>query len=434
MKWMLLAAAQAALALVMLAAPAPHALAQAAPRTFSYPVQPGLDAVVRISGGDAPHATVRVGNGPEQALGAFDEAVDYQDSFDINHDGYRDLVLGQSGGSTQVITRLFLYLPDTRTFREIAHPGDASPCRGYVNPEFDETLPVIRVACRYGAASHGFEEYVLRPDGSARATSWTTQALFGLESTVADITTHFAEDGSPQRIDIEGEGSPLDGGTIPVSQLDLYDTPDVNAPPALTAASGDTLEIAALQAPDWLQVRYASKTAGHVVKWVRYADLRVDKHALAPRQGERQLALELADTLADWHGDDGGYFVVSVANRGDAPIALNLPRVWLLLTTPTDHRIVHPLFQREADTLFPANPLGFVREPVAWAQDEAGRPAYVIDDSGHGNGRVAFLPDLAPGRYRMAAVMTAPGNLAGALVSNEIEFDYPFPKRPPAAP
>lgn len=428
MKRILLTAAMAAMG--SLAAHAPSVMAQAAPRDFSYPVQPGLNAVLRISSGESPQVTVRVGNGPEQTLGAFDEAVDYPDSVDIDHDGYRDLVLGQSGGSSQVIARLFLYRPATRTFQEIAHPGQASPCHGFVNPAFDKTQPVIRVACRYGAASNGFEEYVLRPDGTARATSWTTQALFDLESTVADITTHFAEDGSTQRIDIDGEGSALDGGTVPVSKLDLYDTPDVNARPTLTAADGDPLEVIALRPHGNLQVRVTTKTAGTVVKWVRYADLRVDKHALVPEQSERQLELELADTLADWNGDDGGYFIVSVANRGEAPVAVTSPRVWLLLTTPQGDRIVHPLFQREGDTLYPANPLGFAREPVVWSKDEAGTPAYVIDDMASGN--VAFLPNLAPGKYRLAAVMTDPGNLTGAIVSNEIEFDYPLPKRPPA--
>jgi len=83
--------------------------AQAAPRDYPYPIKAGLSAVVKISGGDAQRATVRVGNGPEQQLGSFDdEEVDQMASVDIDHDGYRDLVLGQSGGGTQLITRLFL--------------------------------------------------------------------------------------------------------------------------------------------------------------------------------------------------------------------------------------------------------------------------------------------------------------------------------------
>nr|WP_220805599.1 SH3 domain-containing protein [Achromobacter sp. UMC46] len=406
--------------------------AQAAPRDFPYPIKAGLSAIVKISGGDDQRATVRVGNGPEQLLGSFDnDAIDQMESVDIDHDGYRDLVLGQSGGSTQLIARLFLYRPASGAFQEIRHPDPASPCRGFINPVIDDKQALIRVGCRYGAASNGTEEYVLRPDGTAHATTWTTQAQFGLENEPAELTYRFREDGAIARIDIEGEGSPLEGGTVPVGKLDLYDTPDVNDRPAMTAAEGEHLDVVALRPRDWLQVRYTSKTAGEVLKWIRYGDLRVDKHQLAVPAPQGGLALELADTLADWNGEDGGLFMLSVANTGDAPAALKAPRVWLLLTSAQGDRIVHPLYQRDGDTLHPANPLGFARDPVVWAPDEDGKPAYLVNDNGYGS--VPFLPALAPGKYRAAAVLTDPGNLAQPIVSNDIGFDYPLPKRPPAA-
>lgn len=409
-----------------------QAQVQAAPRNVPFSIKAGLPGVVTVSSGDTQQATVRVGDGPEQPLGSFDaDAVDQIQAVDINHDGYRDLILGQSGGSTQLFARLFLYRPDHGTFQEIVHPDPSSPCRGFVNPVIDEKQAVIHVACRYGAASNGFEDYVLRSDGTARATSWGTQALFGLESEAAELSYRFREDGSIDRIDIEGEGSPLEGGAVPVSKLDLTDTPDVNATPTMTATEGEHLDVVALRPPDWLQVRYASKTAGVALKWVRYADLRVDKHRLVAPSSPRPLTLDLADTLADWNGEDGGQFIVSVANTSDAPVALNAPRVWLLLTNAQGHRIVHPLYQRDADTLPPANPLGLARDPIVWAAGEDGKPAYLLNDNGYSN--VPFLPALAPGKYRAAVVLTDPGNLAQPIVSNEISFDYPLPQRPPAS-
>lgn len=424
LKRTLLAAALVALA----------ATSQAAPRHLPYSIKPGVNAVVTVSGDAGQTATVRVGDGPEQRLGSFDdEAIDQMAAVDIDHDGYRDLVLGQSGGSTQVISRLFLYRPDSATFQEIVHPDKSSPCRGFVNPVIDDNSPRISVGCRYGAASYGSEEYELRPDGTVRATSWTTQALFGLETEQAELTYRFGEDGAIDRIDIDGEGSPLEDGTVPVSKLDLYDTPDVNAHPTMTATEGEALDVVALRPRDWLHVRYTSKTAGTVLKWVRYGDLRVDKHALQTPPVPHGLELELADTLADWNMEDGGTFIVSVANRGEAPVALNAPRVWLLLTNARGERIVHPLYQRAGDTLHPANPLGLARDAVVWDTDAegGGAPAYMVNDNGYGS--VAFLPALAPGKYRAAVVVTDPGNLAQPLVSNEIGFDYPLPKRPPAA-
>lgn len=411
----------------------------ASARDFPYPIKAGLAAVVTTSSGAVERATVRVGNGPEQLLGVFDEEIDQMGSVDINHDGYRDLVLGQSGGGTQVISRLFLYRPGDGSFQEILHPDSkASPCHGFVNPDFAPDRAAFSVACRYGAASNGFEEYVLRPDGTAHATSWSTQALFGLEVDQADLTYRFREDGSVAGIDIEGEGSPLDGGTVPVSKLDLYDTPDVNARPTMTAAEGEHLDVVALRPRDWLQVRYASESAGEVLKWVRYGDLRLDKHQYQPTPPDAAgLELTLFNYLGDWDDEEsGGRFTLRLDNRGPAPARLALPRVWLLLINAQGDRIVHPLFQRDAVTLeSPGAPAqdtatGLADAPVLWRKDEndGGKPAYMIraGDTGY----VPVVPELAAGRYRATAVVTDPGNLGEPLYSNQIEFDFPFPKRP----
>lgn len=148
-------------------------------RDYPYTVAPGLPAVVSVADMPEQRLSVRVGNGAEQALANLgdDEAVDQFQAVDVDRDGYRDFIIGQSGGGTQVHARIFLYRPQERAFRELPHPDSASsPCRGYVNPVFDETRPAFAVACRYGAAEYGFEEYTVCPDGTARATSWSRQS------------------------------------------------------------------------------------------------------------------------------------------------------------------------------------------------------------------------------------------------------------------
>ncbi|MNQ14706.1 hypothetical protein D3C85_276630 [compost metagenome] len=422
---------------ILLAAMLATAAQGACAREFPYPIKAGLPATVTTTGGAQERATVRVGDGPAYELGEFDEEIDQMESVDINQDGYRDLVLGQSGGSSQVISRLFLYRPGDGGFQEIAYPGgEASPCHGFVNPFFKPGLPAFSVACRYGAASNGSEDYVLRPDGTAHATSWTTQALFGLETAQAELTYRFRDDGSVAGIDIDGEGSPLEGGVVPVGRLDLYDAPDVNARPAMTAAQGERLDVVALRPLGWLQVRYARQSGGEVLKWVRYGDLRVDKHGYTPAPpDESGLALTLFNYLDAWNDEEsGGRLTLRLDNHGAAPAALSLPRVWLLLINAQGDRIVHPLLQADAVALGPAgspapdSAIGLVDAPVLWRHDEGngGRASYMIRENEAGY--VQAVPDLAAGRYRMTAVVTDPGNLREPLYSNQVEFDFPFPK------
>ncbi|HEY9269368.1 hypothetical protein [Achromobacter sp.] len=148
----------------------------AAARDYPYSIQPGLSAVVTVTELPEQRLSVRVGDGTAQEIARLDgdEDIDQFLGVDVDHDGYRDFVIGQTGGSTQAISRLFLYRPQEGRFLEVPHPdAAASPCRGFVNPVFDAGKPVFSVACRYSADTYGFEEYRVCPDGSAQAISWT---------------------------------------------------------------------------------------------------------------------------------------------------------------------------------------------------------------------------------------------------------------------
>ncbi|MCY1527478.1 hypothetical protein D9M68_625460 [compost metagenome] len=149
-------------------------------RDHPYAVAPGLPAVVTVTGlQDEQRLLVRVNDGPEREIARFgsDEEVDQFQDVDIDHDGYRDFVIGQSGGGAQVMSRIFLYRPQDRAFRELRHPDSASsPCHGFVNPVFDDTRPTFAVACRYAATDYGFEDYTVCPDGTAQATSWSRRS------------------------------------------------------------------------------------------------------------------------------------------------------------------------------------------------------------------------------------------------------------------
>jgi len=156
------------------------ALGQAAcARDYPYAIAPGLPAIVTVTDLPDQRLRVRVGDGPQREaanLGG-DEAADQFQAVDVDRDGYQDFVIGQSGGGTQLIARIFLYRPQDGSFHELAHPGGAaSPCRGFVNPVFHDARPDFSVGCRFGAAEYGFEDYTVCPDGTARATSWSRRS------------------------------------------------------------------------------------------------------------------------------------------------------------------------------------------------------------------------------------------------------------------
>ena len=117
------------------------------------------------------------------------------------------------------------------------------------------------------------------------------------------------------RIQIDGEGAPLDDGAVPFERLDLYDAPDVKALSAQTAKAGDRLDVIALR-PHWLQVRLAGAAADALPKWVRYADLKIDKHRYAPPQRPPASGLQLSvfGHLGTTLYEAGGRFTLHGAN------------------------------------------------------------------------------------------------------------------------
>ena len=188
--------------------------AYAGARDHTYQIKPGLTAVVTVSGQNRHTVSARVGKGPVQQLAVMDdEAVDVFETPDIDHDGYADLAIGQSGGGTQARMRLFLYRPNEGRYQEIRHPApEASPCHGFVNPVFDAGKPAFSTGCRYSADSQGEESYAVRPDGTAVPVSWITQIWFPQASAKVEARYEFHGDGTVARILLDGEGSPFDGG------------------------------------------------------------------------------------------------------------------------------------------------------------------------------------------------------------------------------
>lgn len=391
--------------------------------------------------------TVVAGDQDPQVLGVVsDEEIDVFDSPDIDRDGYSDFVIGQSGGVQNVITRLFRYRPQTRDFVEIEHPGgDASPCRGFVSlsmPE-DPDEREFYGSCRYGAGAYGIERYGFAPDGTLRVLQWQIPVrLDGMETT--DVITRFNDDGTVAEIVLDSPDLALGPkGEVLVGRLDLYDAPDPTRRNGQSMARGDLVKILDGR-PGWLKIGYRSpqRGAADLQKWVRYDDMLFDKYAYA---GPASTPQALSLSVFDYFGKPGEAlrttFTLTVDNPGKTPVALQSPSIRLLFIDEKGNRTVHTLYEREPVTLGPreddkpgrasGRATGGKRykpgatwddNPVQWFPAPDGSRRYVIDNNGI---PATFLPALAPGHYRMIAVLTDPA-LEGPVYANEVTFDYPL--------
>ena len=154
----------------------------------------------RVGAGPAA-VSARVGGGPVQQLAVLDnEAVDVFETPDIDHDGYADLAIGQSGGGTQARMRLFLYRPNEGTTRRSAIPRPRpAPATASSIPYSTPASPPS-TGCRYSADSQAQESYAVRPDGTAVPVSWITQIWFPQASAKVEARYEFHGDGTVARI------------------------------------------------------------------------------------------------------------------------------------------------------------------------------------------------------------------------------------------
>ena len=127
----------------------------------------------------------------------------------------------------------------------------------------------------------------MRPDGTGRSRVLITQIWFPQASAKVEARYEFHGDGTVARILLDGEGSPFDGGdnVAPLDRVDLYDAPDITSGPSTQLRAGERYDVA-LRPAGWLQVRLPGQKDAAALKWLRYVDLVIDRHGLAPSAQE----------------------------------------------------------------------------------------------------------------------------------------------------
>ncbi|WP_143277198.1 hypothetical protein [Bordetella genomosp. 1] len=399
------------------------------------------------SAGLAQTLFVRVGEAEPVALATLDdEEVDVFDSGDFDGDGHDDFLVGQSGGTQNVQTRMFRYDPTARHYVELQHPGGAaSPCKGFVSitRAEDPDDHSFFGSCRYSVNSYGHEVYRFDAEGKVVPTVWQVPVSLDSSLEPIEVVTRFSADGSVSSIDIEGDNDlPLGPDKqVLVSRLDLYDAPDAARRSGMYVVENDRVAVLDAKPGGWIKIRYDSKRAGELVKWVRYDEMTFDKYAYGgPAKSPQALALNVFDYFGRAGDALASTFTLTVDNPTDVSVALQNPRIRLLLIGDKNQRTLHSLYTREPVTLGPhaggrdgsRRATGGQKykpgatwddNPVQWIQQADGSRRYVLHVEGAAY--VTFLPPLVPGRYRMIAVLTDPA-LERPVYANEVTFDYPL--------
>ena len=217
-----------------------------------------------------------------------DEAVDVFETPDIDHDGYADLAIGQSGGGTQARMRLFLYRPNEDATRRSAIPLRASPATASsTRSSTPASPPSQRVADTAPTARERKLRRAPRRHGRSRVLDHADLVPAGKREGRGPVRVH--GDGTVARILLDGEGSPFDGGdnVAPSTASISMTRPTSRAAHrrSCAPASGMTWWRCGRRAGCKCACR-AERRRG--ARWLRYVDLVIDRHGLAPSaQGRR---------------------------------------------------------------------------------------------------------------------------------------------------
>ena len=123
----------------------------------------------------------------------------------------------------------------------------------------------------------------MRPDGTAVPVSWITQIWFPQASAKVEARYEFHGDGTVARILLDGEGSPFDGGdnVAPLDRVDLMTRP--------TSRAAHRRSCAPASGMTWWRCgrragckRLPGQKDAAALKRLRYVDLVIDRHGLAP--------------------------------------------------------------------------------------------------------------------------------------------------------
>ncbi|CAM3736998.1 hypothetical protein BOTU111922_03000 [Bordetella tumulicola] len=355
---------------------------------------------------------------------------------DYDYDGYADIAIGLRAGMVNTGEAIYLYDARSTSYVPFDVPedvGERQNCRGFWSIERLTERKAIRSTCRDEARWH-YDILQIEPDRSI----WISE-----QSRTPEDVVYWPYFGKPTRyvtydrhgktlreavLSYEEGGDRHTGWVVPVKRLALYSAPDTNAATTAYLIKGDEADRLAFEGGEWMKIAYNGKK-GRIERWVSLKDAYDLAKGYDPQQRSPDpLVLWAIDyretrTAPDYYRN---LFTLSLDNVGEKDIKIYQGEIHLLFTGPDGASAVHKLYDLSMFTVKPRQSRVLDDNVI---EQHGGR--YVIF---HGVGAETdskpeyvpfFPPDLAPGRYRVRAVLTDPGLHDPIYAKEEIEIDYP---------
>ena len=347
---------------------------------------------------------------------------------DYDFDGHPDLSVGLRAGMVDIGQAIYLYDAGSKSYAAFDAPAGVAErqnCVGLWDIERLAARKAIRSNCRGGARWH-YDILQIEPDRSV----WISE-----QSRVPEEAIYWPYFSKPARSVtydrsgrilsenvLAGEGD--ETWAVPVERIPLYLTPDEKTMTKAYLIKGDETTILAFEGDRWMKIAYSGKK-DRIERWVSLKDA----YDLARRYDPEQPS---TGPLSLWamdyseNRDDPDYyrnlFTLALDNVGEGEVEVREGEIHLVFSGPHGNGIVHKLYNISDFALKPAE-----SHPLDDNVIEKHGDGYVIfHGSDTGTEYVPFFPPgLAPGRYKIRPVLTAPGLPAPLFANKQIEIDYP---------
>lgn len=365
-----------------------------------------------------------------------DEVMEGKDSFfaeeDYDFDGYQDLAVGVPIGMANISHELYLYDPDTTSYKLFQIPDDVARelnCGGLWHIERLPEQRALQSGCRSGAHWH-YDILQIEPDRSV----WISE-----QSLMPDFNLRWPYFGKPMRSATYDRDGTLLAETVlshagrldtypdwevPVARLPLYSAPHPDAATKAYLIEGDVALMLAFAGDKWMKIAYDGRQ-GRIERWVSLDDA----YNLARRYDpDSPLPAPLALWALNYSEvqDDADFyrnlFTLFVDNQGDEPIPLHQGEIHLVFTGSDGHRVAHRLYDLFDFVLQPGESRILDDNPV----EQHGERYVLFHSVGSEPEYVDFFPaGLEPDRYEVRPVLTTPYLPGPVYAVNTIRLDYP---------